>query len=211
MKQYLRETYYLDYSHPSVQSFAVANSNKDATAAENAIQLYYAVRDGYQYSPYNVVLKPELLKASHIVNQSAGYCVEKANLLATAARCIGIPSRMGYAIVRNHIGTEKLQEWLKTDKLVFHGFVELHLEGKWVKATPAFNKELCTKLGVNPLEFDGQNDSIFQEYDQQGGQYMEYIHDYGIFDDLPFDKFCSELKKHYGHLWEGEIGPKDLT
>ncbi len=199
---YLQPTYYLDFEHPDVQDFVKTHTKPEQSDINKAIGLYYAVRDGYMYSPYNVILQKELLKASYFVKQQSGYCVEKANLLASGARAVGIPSRMGYAIVRNHIGTERLEAWLKTDKLVFHGFVEMHLDGKWVKATPAFNKGLCDKLGVSALEFDGREDSIFQEYDREGGKFMDYIHDYGIFADLPFEKFCFELKKHYAHLWD---------
>ena len=47
-----------------------------------------------------------------------------------------------------------------TDLFVFHGYTELYLDGKWVKATPAFNLSLCTKFRVKPLEFDGRADSI---------------------------------------------------
>jgi hypothetical protein len=83
---------------------------------------------------------------------------------------------------------------------VFHGYTELFLEGKWVKATPAFNKSLCEFIGVHPLEFNGREDSIFQEYDD-GVHFMEYIHFHGTFSDIPLDYFIATLRKHYPHLF----------
>jgi hypothetical protein len=33
---------------------------------------------------------------------------------------------------------------------------------------------------------------------------MEYLHEYGQFDDLPYNLFVQELQAHYPHLFEGE-------
>ena len=116
------------------------------------------------------------------------------------ARSVEIPSRLSFYNVRNHIATERLVAALEKDYLVVHGAAELFLNGKWVKATPAFNKRLCEFLRVDPIEFDGKGDAIFQEYDKAGNVFMEYIHDYGAFDDLPYELFLEELEKHYPHL-----------
>ena len=77
--------------------------------------------------------------------------------------------------------------------LVFHGAAEMFLNEKWLKMTPAFNKKLCEYLRVEPLEFDGETDSIFQEFDKSGNVFMEYLHDYGDFDDLPYELYLAEL------------------
>lgn len=89
---------------------------------------------------------------------------------------------------------------MKSDIFVFHGYAEILLEGKWVKATPAFNKSLCDRAGILPLEFDGEHDSIFHPFDKSGNKHMEYLHDYGSFDDLPFDRMIDEYDIHYPHL-----------
>jgi transglutaminase-like putative cysteine protease len=142
------------------------------------------------------------MNASSLIKRNYGYCIEKANLLGACARVFKIPSRLGFAKVKNHLGADRFKKILRTDVFVFHGFTELYLNKKWVKATPAFNKELCNKLNVAPLEFDGKNDSIFQEYNREGGKFMEYLHDYGTFADIPYDLFISELKLHYPHMFE---------
>ena len=64
-------------------------------------------------------------------------------------------------------------------------------------ATPAFNRELCEKLGVPPLEFDGVNDSVFQQFDPAGGRFMEYVTDHGVTHTLPWHAMFAAWKKHY--------------
>lgn len=202
MEEYLKSTEFLDSDEPSVREFASLQTAGADTEVEKAVNLYYAVRDGFQYDPYVLDLRPEGLRASDLLTRSRGYCVEKAVLLAASARAVGVPSRLSFYIVRNHIATGRLEKLLKKDYLVFHGAAELFLNGKWLKATPAFNRQLCEFLGVEPLEFDGRSDSIFQEFDHAGNVFMEYLHDYGAFADLPYQLYLDELKKHYPHVME---------
>jgi transglutaminase-like putative cysteine protease len=195
---------FVDSDAPAVVDFARRHQKTDAV--ESAVALYYAIRDGYRYNPWDVSLEASAYKASAVVGRSfqrGGHCIDKALLLAACARVIGIPSRLHFANVRNHIGTAKLEEKLGTDLLVFHGYAELYLEGRWVAATPAFNKELCTHLGVAPLEWDGRTDSIFQAYSPDGVRFMEYVHDHGTFPDLPHRLMLSEWRKHYPTLEAG--------
>ena len=205
MQEYLKPTEFLNFDNESVREFAVRNSAGATTEREKAVKLYYAVRDGFQYNPYLLDLRPQGLTASDLLTRKRGYCVEKAVLLAATARAVGVPSRLSFYIVRNHIATEKLEQALKKNYLVFHGAAEMFLGGKWLKTTPAFNKNLCKYLGVEPLEFDGRTDSIFQEYDKSGNMFMEYLHDYGAFADLPYQLYLDELRKHYPHIFENQI------
>src|SRR5678816_2163122 len=200
MEQFLSPTEFLDSDHDSVREYAEKNTVGASNDTERAVKLYYAVRDDFQYDPYVLDLRRESLRASRLLTKKRGYCVEKAVLLAAAARSVGIPSRLSFYIVRNHIATEKLAKALEKDYLVFHGAAEMFLEGRWVKATPAFNRRLCDFLGVDPIEFDGTSDAIFQEYDREGNVFMEYLHDYGAFDDMPYQMFLDELDKHYPHI-----------
>jgi hypothetical protein len=212
MSEYLQPTEFLDFDHESVREFAERYAAGSGTDIEKATALYYAVRDSFQYDPYFLDLRREGLKASTLLTKTRGYCVEKAVLLAAAARAVGIASRLSFYIVRNHIATERLEKLLKTNYLVFHGAAEMFLNGEWRKATPAFNKHLCEFLGVEPLEFDGTQDSIFQGFDRSGGKFMEYVHDYGAFADLPYEMYLDELGKHYSHVFdEGGYKTGDLV
>lgn len=202
LEKYLKAGKFMDSDHPAVIAYARKMTASIDNKTEMAIALYYAIRDGFKYNPYRMDLRPEGLKASSLLSRDYGYCIEKANLLGACARVVGIPSRLGFANVKNHIGTAKLEKILKTDILVFHGYTELYLNGKWLKVTPAFNKQLCEKLNVAPLEFDGKEDSIFQEYDCKGRKFMEYLYDYGNYPDVPYDLLLKELKKHYPHIFK---------
>lgn len=198
---YLAPTHFIDSDNPSVAAYAQSKVKHGQTPTEQAVALYCAVRDEILYDPYHLVLKPEVISASLTLQRGRGYCIEKSLLLAACGRALGIPSRLGFSIVRNHIATQKFIDMLRTDKFVFHGYNEFLLNGQWVKCTPAFNKTLCEKFNVQPLEFDGVNDSVFHEF-EGGKQFMEYLHEYGQFDDLPYELFVHELKVHYPHLFE---------
>ena len=201
MKEYLQPTEFLNFDNESVREFAEKNTVGATTKKEKSVALYYAVRDGFQYNPYILDLRKEGLQASDLLKRNRGYCVEKAVLLAASARAVGVPSRLSFYIVRNHIATERLEKILQKNYLVFHGAAEMFLDGKWLKTTPAFNLRLCKYLGVEPLEFDGTQDSIFQEYDKSGKKFMNYLHEYGDFADLPYQLYLDELKKHYPHIF----------
>jgi transglutaminase-like putative cysteine protease len=197
MQQYIEETEFFNFSSKSIREYikkVIENSDNDI---EKAVRLYYAVRDGWRYNPYRISFKREDWTASQMFAKSDGHCQDKAALLVTFARACGIPARLHLAKVKNHIAVELLIKKLGTNVLTPHGYVELFLENKWVKATPAFNKELCVKLNVAPLEFDGKTDSFFQEYDKNGGIFMEYLEDYGTFTDLPLDFMIKNMRDTY--------------
>jgi hypothetical protein len=88
-----------------------------------------------------------------------------------------------------------------TDLFVYHGFTELWLEGKWVKATPAFNLELCRKFRVKPLEFDGRSDSIFHPFDADDRRHMEYLRERGSFADVPVAEIQRVFRESYPALY----------
>ncbi len=198
---YLQPDAAVDSDHPTVRRFAAAHADPDPIRA--ACSLYLAVRDGFRYSPWNVSLDPADYRASLTIARGpdrGAHCIDKALVLAAGARALGIPSRLHFADVRNHIGTERLERLLGTDRLVFHGYVELWLGGRWVAATPAFDRALCERLGVEPLEFDGIHDSVFQAYDRKAGRFMEYLADHGAHPTIPFDTMFEAWKRHYGHI-----------
>jgi len=135
-----------------------------------------------------------------VLAQGYGWCVPKAALLAAAARAAGIPARVGYADVRNHLSTERLRRMVQTDLFVWHGYTDLWIEGRWVKATPAFNLSLCERFGLLPLDFDGRSDSIYHPFDKAGNRHMEYVNQHGAFDDMPLDRIVADFEAHYP-LW----------
>ena len=140
----------------------------ETQAKEQVIRLYYAVRDQIRYDPYDIELSTEGLSARRNLETGIGWCISKAVLLAACCRSIGVPARLGYSDVRNHLSTQKLREKMGTDVFYWHGYTSIHLNGKWLKATPAFNLELCHKFQIRPLDFDGEKDSIYRRASSYG-------------------------------------------
>lgn len=198
----LKPTDFIDSDNDAIIHFTNRVIGTEQDPKQQAIKLYYAVRDDIRYDPYQIQFTPKGLKASTTLAQGYGYCVAKAVLLAAVGRAAGIPSRVGFSDVKNHLSSEKLKKIMQSDIFVWHGYTEFYLDDTWVKATPAFNKLLCDKAGIKPLELDGVNDSVFHEFDQAGNQHMEYLHEHGHFDDLPFDEIVNAYKQHYPLLTE---------
>lgn len=194
--KYLKPGYYVNSDHPSVISFAREHARgfSDMDAAKS---LFIAVRDGFRYDPYDIVFKPELFRASTRIDIDHGFCVHKATVLTAVLRSSGIPARLMFADVRNHLNSKKLSEAMGTDVFYYHGITEVYLDGRWLKTTPAFDKKLCHKLFLNPLEFDGRRDCVFHPYDRLGNRYMEYIRFHGSYFDLPYELIRDENIRRY--------------
>ena len=196
MNQYLKPGRFVDSDHPAVISFSQAHAT-GATTLEKAVSLYYAVRDRIRYNPFQNFTLDDTYRGSVCLERGVGWCVPKAALLAACARAAGIPARVGYADVRNHLTSPELTARMGTDLFVFHGYAELLLQGKWVKATPAFNLGLCTRFRVRPLDFDGTEDSIFHPFDEDNRRHMEYVRDRGSFVDVP----VAEIKRVFSETY----------
>ena len=195
---YLAPTSIIDSDHKSIRDYSIKSIGASKEPIEIAVKLYLAVRDNILYDPYSPFYLPEHYRASYVLKRGRSFCVPKASLLCALARACDIPSRIGFADVRNHLATKQLIKFMGSDLFVYHGFVELYLEGKWVKATPAFNIDLCRKHHVPPLEFNGREDSLFQAYNLQNQRFMEYVDFHGLYADIPVDQIVVAWEKAYG-------------
>jgi len=196
MNPYLASARYVDSAHPAISDF-VAENCKGETERERAVSLYYAVRDKIRYNPFLDFSKPEAFRASSVLEAGEGFCIGKAALLAACARSAGIEARVGFADVKNHLTTPRLAETMGSDLFVYHGYTELRIDGRWVKATPAFNLALCTRFRVKPLEFDGREDSIFHPFDEDERRHMEYLRDRGVYADVPVEEIQRAFREAY--------------
>jgi transglutaminase-like putative cysteine protease len=194
---HLQATALIDSDAPAVQTFATLHA-QGSDDRERAAALYLAVRDGFRYDPYRIDLRPDGMRASSVLSLGHGWCVPKAALLTAVCRAAGIPARMGFADVRNHLSTERMRETMKTDMFIWHGYTDIWLNGQWWKATPAFNIELCERFGLLPLEFDGRADSIYHPFDKSGQRHMEYVNQRGSFDDMPLAQIVADFRAVYG-------------
>jgi transglutaminase-like putative cysteine protease len=193
-ERFLEPTAVIDCDHPAVRAKSGELTEGKEDTIQKARSLFYFVRDEIKYTIYVSRSRPEHFRASNTLSRKEGYCVQKAVLLVALARAAGIPAGLGFARIRNNLLPQKTIDWLGSNIMPFHGYAELHLDGKWVKATPAFDLKLCQKTRTLPVEFDGKNDAIFHPYNQDGELHIEYIKDLGRhYDDLPLDKLLEEL------------------
>jgi transglutaminase-like putative cysteine protease len=197
-ERYLVATDVIDSDNPSVRLFAEETAGGIPDPVDRAVKLFLAVRDGIRYDPYTPFYLPEHYRASVILKKGRGFCVPKASLLCAAGRASGIPTRVGFATVRNHLSTRQLLDFMGSDLFVYHGFVEFYLEGKWVKATPAFNARVCERHRVPPLDFNGRDDALFQAYNLENRRFMEYVEDLGTYDDIPVAAIVAGFERVYG-------------
>jgi transglutaminase-like putative cysteine protease len=196
MTEHLSPGRYIDSAHAAVQEFSKQNCS-GTSERERAVSLYYAVRDKVRYNPFLDFTDREVFRASAVLEAGQGFCVGKASLLAACARAAGIAARVGFADVKNHLTTPRLAETMGSDLFVYHGYTEMRIDGKWVKATPAFNLALCTRFRVKPLEFDGREDSIFHPFDEDDRRHMEYLRDRGVYADVPVDEIQRAFREAY--------------
>jgi len=202
-EKYLKQTYFIDTDSELIFDIAYELTRDITDPIEKAKSIFYWTRDKIPYDPYSLSFMKKSYKASNIIRKGGAWCVPKAVVLATLARAVKIPSRLHFADIRNYQITQKLKNKMGTELFIFHGYTELYLN-KWVKATPAFNIELCEKFSHKPVEFDGINDAMLPKTTLDGQKHIEYITDRGIFADLPlkhiFDVFMEVYMTEGGNL-----------
>ncbi|MDY7037726.1 MAG: transglutaminase family protein [Thermodesulfobacteriota bacterium] len=197
-EQYLRSTYSIDCEDKEIRKKVVELTGDENSKVARAKRLFYFVRDEIKYNPYLFTDVPDAYRASKVLEVGEGFCIQKAVLLAALARTAGIPSRLRFADIRNNILPDIFAELDLNTSLIHHGYDELYIEGKWIKATPAFDLWMCEANHIIPVEFDGIHNGTFHSHNRDGQLHIEYIQDHGHYDDLPFDKMMEANLRVYG-------------
>jgi transglutaminase-like putative cysteine protease len=205
---YLRPARFVDSEDPGIVAFASRVAGEARDPVDAAVKLYYAVGDEIRYDPYMPYGDADTYRAGAVLAQGRGYCVGKAALLAASARARGIPARLGFADVRNHLATPRLLQLIGSDVFIFHGITELWLDGSWVKATPTFNLSLCEKFGLHALDFDGRADALLHPFDRSGRAHMEYLRQRGSYADVPIDIILPAMLAAYPNLARLDAGER---
>jgi transglutaminase-like putative cysteine protease len=198
--QFLAAGAYIDSDSPEVAAFARRAVAGASAPLDAVLRLYTAIRDGIAYDLYIDFADHSHYRASRVLAAGRGFCVGKAALLAASARSIGVPARVGYADVRNHLTSPRIYQLIGSDVFIWHSYADMFLAGRWVKATPAFDRALCDRVGIRTLDFDGQSDSLFHPLDLAGRRHMEYLRDRGTFADVPFEAILADFRATYPRL-----------
>lgn len=199
MEQYLKPTPTIDCDTSSIKEKAQDLTKQQEKVIEKAKSLFYFVRDDIKYHMHLPQHLLEHYRASWILDRGQGYCVQKAVLLVALARAVGIPARLRFADIRNHLVSKELAEQMMTDLFVYHAYGELYIEGKWVKATPAFDRKMCQEKRIIPVEFDGKNHAMFHSHNRDGKLHIEYVRDHGHYQDVPLDEILDARIQTYGY------------
>jgi transglutaminase-like putative cysteine protease len=187
----LAATFFIDCEHPAIKEKAKGLTKDIKGAKEKSIRLFYFVRDQIRYNIFADRPTDEYFKASHVLNTGEGYCAQKGVLLVALARAAGIPARLRFAEIQAHLTPPEMVEKRGSNIFPWHCLTELHIDGRWVKTTPAYDIGYCRKMGVPAVDFDGENDAMLPLRADDGRVNIEYRLDRGCFDDLPLN----ELRK----------------
>lgn len=200
MDEYLAATRFLDAGHPAILKKAQELISDVQGKRGQAVALFRYVRDGFPYKIIYEIPGRDYFRASVTLGRGEGFCMPKSVLLAALARASNIPSRLHFADIRNHILPPTTTERLKTDVMAYHTYVELFLEGKWVKATPSFDIGFCERFNLVPVDFDGGHDAMLHHLDRSGRVHIEYIADYGVRAEFPIDEVIGAFRRAYPHM-----------
>jgi transglutaminase-like putative cysteine protease len=205
MEKYSLPTPIFDSDNADIKEKALKLTQGLDDPTDKAKALFYFVRDEIPYNLHVEKHMPEHFRASNTLKRGKGYCVQKAVLLVTLTRSAGIPARLGLAKIRNNLVPQKVLDILKTNIFPWHGYAGLYLDGKWVKATPAFDLQTCETNGFIPVEFDGRNNAMLPSHDKQGNPHVEYLLDRGPFDTVPLEDIRKAL------IERNMLDPKDIV
>ena len=207
MSIYLQPTEFFNFNRKQVSRKAFEITKDLMTEKEKATALFYWVRDEIKYNMFAYYPKIKAnLKSSVTYRRKYGFCMSKAVLLSTMARAISIPARIHMVDIINHKVSQRVVDLMGTKAFHCHAYSELYLNGKWIKATPVFDKETCFKGGFFPMvEFDGENDALFATHDIDGNMFVEYIGDYGNYSDVPIKKIDQIFTEKYPKWYNNDL------
>lgn len=191
---YLEPAEYVDSEHPVVAGRARAIA-AGAAPRDAAVAIFRFVRD-LRYSAPDFD-RLDSFRASDLLERGGGYCVPKACAFVALARALGIPARLAFADVTNHLASPKTLALMGGRLFAWHGYAEIKLGGVWLKASPTFDAPLCARMGVPALEFDGRRHAHLQAYDGEGRRFMRYERLHGVFHDVPARFLAREMPRRY--------------
>jgi transglutaminase-like putative cysteine protease len=196
--KYLNPTETIDSDNVKIIRLAENLTADCETERERAVRLFYFARDSIRYSLFMTSAFKEDFQASRVLDWGKGYCVQKAVLLCALGRAAGIPTRLGFAAIRNHRIPAHVLEKIGTDFFPRHGYNQFYLEGRWISAAATFDLAMCKKNNLPAVEFDGRADAELPEHDFEGRPYIEYVERFSVFEDLPFEWIRERIAARIG-------------
>lgn len=201
LSAYLKPTSFIDSDHSSLQLLVEGLTAPADNNAQKISKLFYYVRDMVHYNMYTTSSAGEGYKASRIIEKGKGFCAQKAIVFTALARAAGIPSRLVLVAIRNHKAPPEVVEVMKTDIFFPHIYNQFYINSQWISAAATFDKIICDRINVAAVEFDGLSDALLPSQDLNGDPYIDYVDQYGIFADFPYDLILENMPKYYGEAY----------
>ena len=187
-----------DSENPRIRDLARDISRGARGDADRAAKLFAWVRDTVRYIPYAPFAAIGDYEPIHTLARGYGFCTQKSALLVALARAAGIPARFHYADLLNHNMPGRLGLVLGSNRMVYHTYADLMVDGCWLKVTPSFERPLCEKMGWRLVEFDGTSDATLHASDLQGRPHIEYVLDRGTDPGIPLPEMLKAWEEDYG-------------
>ncbi|MBI3203030.1 MAG: transglutaminase family protein [Myxococcales bacterium] len=192
----LGSTPFIEADHPRVRSLARELGGALDPPAR-AARLFRFVRDELRYE-FRAKLTRDEYRASLVLEDGKGFCVQKAVLLSALARAVDVPAALVLCDLRDRSLSPKLTAALGTDTMFYHGLNAFYLGGRWLLADASLSPDVVDRKGYRTVEFDGSANALLAASRLDGSPHAEYLRFHGLFDDLPFDRMMEAFMMAYG-------------
>lgn len=195
----LTPTRYIESTHPAIVDCVERLRVRELATPARAAALFRFVRDEICYE-FMAKLTPEEYLASHVLQESKGFCVQKAVLLCALLRAAEVPCAIVLSDLVDHSLSPKIAGALGTNVMFHHGLNAFYVEGGWLKVDASLSPDVTMRKGYHLVEFDGTAEALLPETTLAGGPHATYARFHGTYAELPFDQMMNAFMVAYQHV-----------
>lgn len=194
----LAPTDFVDSMDPSIVAMVEELRVAARRPAERAAALFRFVRDDIRYE-FMAKLSMEEYRASYVLRERRGFCVQKAVLLCALSRAAGVPCALVLSDLVDHSLSPKIASALGTNVMFHHGLNAFHVDGRWLKADASLSPDVTSRKGYRLVDFDGTADALLPATTLAGTPHATYARFHGTYADLPFEQMLTAFLEAYRH------------
>ena len=168
----------------------------DGQPARQAARLFEHVRDEIQYE-FRAKLTQDEYRASRVLDDGKGFCVQKAILLCALLRAARIPSAIVLCDLKDYTLPTRIVEAMGTDTMFHHGLNAIYLDGRWRLADVSLSPDVVERKRYRRVDFNGEDDALFPKTTLDGLPHAEVIRFHGMYVDLPFNQMMGAFMAAY--------------
>ena len=124
-------------------------------------------------------------RATETLERGAGFCQQKAVLLAALLRARDIPAGLVLQDLLDHKIPPHYAELIGSQRLEVHGLTCAFLDGRWVRLDATLPRSFVERKRYRLVEFDGRDDAVLAETDLDGEPHFDVLEELGSWPDLP--------------------------